>query len=241
MEILRRNPPTAELELAGSAQIPEATQLPPIPLPEYDPQTTTIELGALHAHLGTIKSTSERSKKDHAAMYYYDHEDRNGLLSVSSNSPFSENGNGTIPLDFDKPEINPQNPEKYLPKTKSVGLLAHYTRDHGLPNYEILRYLFLHRAYHQATSLIVVETPKDRYGFTRTSKSPNALSSRAFRIPQNMSQREKELRYHNGSLRPNIIRATIYNVAAEEGYFAMFRGSPNETNLKLKSPRELVT
>lgn len=236
MEFLRTTPHTAEYELAGTAPSPEIQELPLIAFPEYNPTASRLELGAdLHSELRIL-----RGRKEKASLYYYDHESMNGIYA-SSQSPFTENGNGVISLEFDEPAIDPQNSRRYLPKNKSVALIAQFTRKKGLPNLEILRYLFEHRAYHTAADLIVVENPNSRYAFARTNKSPNADRKRAIRIPQNMYRKEEELFYKSQSKTSvKAIRATVLDIAAKEGYFAMFYGSPNNSHLTEISPRDLA-
>ena len=236
MEILRLAHPTEIKEQAGPITLPEiirfSTQNPGRAI---DETIRYIEIGDFYDELSSIKSSSKKEKKevDKAGIYYVNGSD----FHPASNNYFSEDPlSNTISIVFDTPQINPQDPTKFLPKEKSVAAIVHYSVSDSLPQPDNLLHLLLEDAHFKAATAAFFLTSKGNlYALFRTSSSPQANRERVAKIIKNMKDVGRQFSDETG-IRLSQADSFVLKEAIESYGLRFFHGKLDSKALGLSSP-----
>ena len=239
METLRLAHSTEIKEQAGNIQIPDLLRLSTNlhnPGRAIDPTIEKLDLGDFQQELINIKNegNKDRKKQDKVGVYYINGQ---GLHLGNDENFFSGyEGRDTIKVEIDEPEINPENPSKYLPKEKSVGAIVHYSHSEPLPMPDNLLHLLLEdKHFKAATAAFFLTRNENIFALFRTQASPHADIHRVRRIVRNMKTVQREFHWAE-SVSMQTANMCVLKEAIQEYGLLFFHGKLGDGQLKRSSP-----
>jgi len=238
VEILRPALFNEKREQAGDICLPDLIKFSTnSPGRSISPEIQNIELGNFKSELHKINKAGKKDRSDKLGVFYINGAD---LYLGNGGEYFSDEQNKpTITVKFDEPKENPNNPQKYLPKEKSVGALVHYSQKETLPMPDNLLHLLLEDRHFKAATAAFFLTSKDNlYALFRTHKSPQAEMKRARAIVSNMKNVQKEFYWKHSSegVTMDVANMCVMQEAIKSYGFLFFHGDIKNGQLRKSQP-----
>lgn len=200
-----------------------------------------IELGGFTDQLLQLKREQEASdlRLEKVGVYYTD-----PLANFpSSQRTFSQFvGQSSIRVEVDPPQVDPQNPNRFLPKTKSVGVIAHLFLQDTLPFSHNLVHL-LHQDLHfkAATAAFFLSPNDNMFALFRGDKTPQLTKAQVDGYMTALEAAYERLS-NDSNLSQGIIKASLLRETVRRFDLKFFKGSLKKGRLQISSPdRHILT
>ncbi len=200
-----------------------------------------IELGGFSDQLLQLRQEQEAGdfRLEKVGVYYTD---GFGTFPSSQRTFTQLVGQETVRVEVDPPLIDPNNPNRLLPKTKSVGVVAHLSSRDTLPLSHNLVHLLHQDLHFKAATAAFFLSPSDSFfALFRGDNTPQLT-----RVQVNSYMADLEAAYQRLSKDPNlsggIIRASLLRETVKRFDLRFFQGSLKRGRLQISSPeRHIIT
>ncbi|MEK7551220.1 MAG: hypothetical protein AAB532_01335 [Patescibacteria group bacterium] len=200
-----------------------------------------VELGGFTDQLLQLRQEQEAGdfRLERVGVYYTD-----GLGTFPSfQRTFTQFvGQETVRVEVEPPLIDPNNPNRFLSKTKSVGVVAHLSSRDTLPLSHNLLHLLLQDYHFKAATAAFFLSPSDSFfALFRGDKTPQLTKAEVDAHMAALEVAHKRLSKDTG-LSQGIIRASLLREAVRRFDLRFFQGSLKRGRLQSSYPdRHIVT
>lgn len=199
----------------------------------------TIELGSFADQLLQLKKEQEVGdfRLEKVGVYYID-----GLgVFPSSQRTFTQLvGQDTVSVEVDPPQVDPLNPNRFLPKTKSVGAVAHLSSRDTIPLSHNLVHLLHQDLHFKAATAAFFLSPNDSlFALFRGDKTPQLTKAQvdSYMVALQAAHERLSMDTH---LSQGIIRASLLKETVRRFDLRFFQGNLKKGHLQISSPEKHI-